>query len=362
LGEDLVAFRGKSSAAGLLELHCPHRGTSLEFGLISEKGIRCCYHGWLFDVDGTILETPGEPADSTLKDRLFHGAYPVHEYQGLVFAYMGPPDTQPEFPIFDTFDLPGYRLVARAPTLWECNWLQVKENSMDPAHLAFLHALPGSQGFTEDLGALGEWDWMETPAGMVYIDTRRQGDRVWVRLADFIPPNIHQFPPNADPMAKRTSINRPMATTWAVPLDDTHTMQIGYYRAPEGQQPRQGAGFGQDGTRSYEERQRVPGDYDAQVSIHGGIARHRLEHLASTDRGVTMLRNMIRRGIRAVQNGADPGHFGTRNGKLIATFSHDRVISGIPPAATPEEDSRLLREVARNVVANMVREAQQELV
>jgi len=362
LGEDLVAFRGESSAAGLLELHCPHRGTSLEFGLISEKGIRCCYHGWLFDVDGTILETPGEPADSTLKDRLFHGAYPVHEYQGLVFAYMGPPDTQPEFPIFDTFDLPGYRLVARAPTLWECNWLQVKENSMDPAHLAFLHALPGSQGFTEDLGALGEWDWMETPAGMVYIDTRRQGDRVWVRVADFIPPNIHQFPPNADPMAKRTSINRPMATTWAVPLDDTHTMQIGYYRAPEGQQPRQGAGFGQDGTRSYEERQRVPGDYDAQVSIHGGIARHRLEHLASTDRGVTMLRNMIRRGIRAVQNGADPGHFGTRNGKLIATFSHDRVIAGIPPAATREEDRRLLREVARNVVANMVREAQQELV
>jgi hypothetical protein len=163
-------------------------------------------------------------------------------------------------------------------------------------------------------------------------------------------------------MAKRTSINRPMATTWAVPLDDTHTMQIGYYRAREGQQPRQGAGFGQDASRSYEERQRVPGDYDAQVSIHGGIARHRLEHRASTDRGVTMLRNVIRRGVRAVQNGADPGHTGTRNGEVMATFSHDRVIAGIAPAATPEEDSRLLREVACNVVADMVREARQELV
>src|SRR5207248_8473160 len=97
-------------------------------------------------VDGTILETPGEPADSTLKDRLFHGAYPVREYQGLVFAYMGPPDKEPDFPILDTYDLPGYRMVARVPTLWECNWLQVKENSMDPAHLAFLHTLPGSQG------------------------------------------------------------------------------------------------------------------------------------------------------------------------------------------------------------------------
>jgi len=355
LGEDLVAFRDRSGAVGLLELHCPHRGTSLEFGLISERGIRCCYHGWLFNVDGTILETPGEPADSTLKDRLFHGAYPVREYQGLVFAYMGPPEQQPDFPILDTFDLPGYRLVARAPVVWECNWLQVKENSMDPAHLAFLHTLPGSQGFTDDLGALGEWDWMETPAGMVYIDTRRQGDRVWVRVADFIPPNIHQFPPNADPMAKRTTINRPMATTWAVPLDDTHTMQIGYYRALEGQDPRRGAGFGQDASRSYEERQRVPGDYDAQTSIHGGVARHGLEHLASTDRGVTMLRNTIRRGIRATQDGEDPRHGAGRNGGVIATYAHDRVVSGIPPASTAEEDSRLLRDVARNVVTEMVR-------
>jgi nitrite reductase/ring-hydroxylating ferredoxin subunit len=357
LGEELVAFRDRSGALGLLELHCPHRGTSLEFGLISEEGIRCCYHGWLFGVDGTILETPGEPADSTLKERLYHGAYPVHEYQGLVFAYMGPPDKRPEFPVFDTFDLPGYRLTARAPTLWECNWLQVKENSMDPAHLAFLHTLPGSQGFTEDLAALGEWDWMETPAGMVYIDTRRQGDRIWLRVADFIPPNIHQFPPNADPMAKRTTINRPAATTWAVPLDDTHTMQIGFYRAPEGREPRQGAGFGQDGSRSYEERQRIPGDYDAQISIHGGIARHGLEHLASTDRGVIMLRNMIRRGIRAVENGADPGPTGTLTGAGIATFAHDRIVSGIPPAATPETDRQLLRKTARQVLAEMIEDA-----
>jgi hypothetical protein len=270
---------------------------------------------------------------------------------------MGPPEQQPDFPILDTFDLPGYRLIARAPVMWECNWLQVKENSMDPAHLAFLHTLPGSQGFTEDLGALGEWDWMETPAGMVYIDTRRQGDRVWVRVADFIPPNIHQFPPNADPMAKRTTINRPMATTWAVPLDDTHTMQIGYYRAPERQETRRGPGFGQDASRSYEERQRVPGDYDAQTSIHGGVARHGLEHLASTDRGVTMLRNMIRAGIRAVQNGEDLRLDAQCNGGAIVTYAHDRVVSGIPAAPTSEEDSRLLREVARAVVTEMVRNA-----
>jgi len=77
LGEELVAFRDRSAAVGLLELHCPHRGASLEYGLIDDKGIRCCYHGWLFAADGTILETPGEPAHSTLKDRLCHGAYPT---------------------------------------------------------------------------------------------------------------------------------------------------------------------------------------------------------------------------------------------------------------------------------------------
>jgi phenylpropionate dioxygenase-like ring-hydroxylating dioxygenase large terminal subunit len=355
LGEDLVVFRDKSGAIGLLEPYCPHRGTSLEFGLIAEKGIRCCYHGWLFDVDGRILETPGEPADSTLKDRLCHGAYPVHEHAGLVFAYMGPPDQKPAFPIFDTYDLPGYQLVARAPTFWHCNWLQVKENSMDPAHVAFLHTLPGSDGFSQDFKELAEWDWMETPIGMVYIDTRRYEDKVWVRVADSILPNIHQFPPNQDPVALRNAINRPQATTWAVPLDDTHTMQIGYYRAPEGKDPQRGTVFGQDDSRPYEERQRVPGDWDAQVSIHDGMSRHGLEHLASTDRGVIMMRNMIRRGIRAVRDGEALGYRIMQNGAAVPTYSHDRVIPGIAPAATPAADRQLLREVALSVVAETVK-------
>ena len=140
-----------------------------------------------------------------------------------------------------------------------------------------------------------------------------------------------------------------------MPLDDTHTMQIGYYRAPEGKEPRRGAGFGQDASRPYEERQRIPGDYDAQVSIHGGMARHGLEHLASTDRGVIMMRNMIRRGIRAVRDGEDARLSHLQNGAAVPTYSHDRVMPGIPPAATQEEDRQLLREVARNVVAETVK-------
>ncbi len=124
LGEDLVVFRDRSGQVGLLELHCSHRGTSLEFGQIEERGIRCCYHAWLYDVDGKILETPGEPAESTLKDRLCHGAYPTHEYNGLVFAYMGPPEKRPEFPVFDTYEkmpkLGGKRLLTNVRLFWPC--------------------------------------------------------------------------------------------------------------------------------------------------------------------------------------------------------------------------------------------------
>jgi hypothetical protein len=132
-------------------------------------------------------------------------------------------------------------------------------------------------------------------------------------------------------------------------------MQIGYYRAPEGKDPQRGTVFGQDDSRPYEERQRVPGDWDAQVSIHDGMSRHGLEHLAATDRGVIMMRNMIRRGIRAVRDGEELGYRIMRNGAAVPTYSHDRVIPGIAAAATPAADRQLLREVARNVVAETVR-------
>jgi phenylpropionate dioxygenase-like ring-hydroxylating dioxygenase large terminal subunit len=180
LGEDLVVFRDKSGQVGCLELHCPHRGTSLEFGLIAEKGIRCCYHGWLMDVDGRILDTPGEPADSTLKDRLCHGAYPTHEYQGMVFAYMGPPEKKPAFPILDTYHQPGCHMVPLMQHFYPCNWLQIQENVMDPAHLEFLHTITGSH-FPEELRMHSVLDWMESPSGMICIATRRVDENIWER-------------------------------------------------------------------------------------------------------------------------------------------------------------------------------------
>ena len=89
----------------------------------------------------TILETPGEPADSTLKDRLCHGAYPTREEHGIVFAYLGPPEQQPPFPVYDSFVRPGYQLIPGKKYFYPCNWLQIMENAMDPAHTAFLHTI-----------------------------------------------------------------------------------------------------------------------------------------------------------------------------------------------------------------------------
>ena len=192
LGEDLVVFRDFSGAVGLLELHCPHRGTSLEFGLVSEHGIRCCYHGWLFDVDGTILETPGEPAQSTLKDRLCHGAYPTYEYNGVVFAYLGRPDKQPPFPQYDCFTRPGYRIIPGQKYVYPCNWLQILENAMDPVHTAFLHTIVSGSQFTDQFGEVPELDFTETPVGMIYIATRRVGDNIWARMVETVLPNLQQ--------------------------------------------------------------------------------------------------------------------------------------------------------------------------
>jgi len=351
MGEDLVVFRDRAGRVGLLQLHCAHRGTSLEYGLIAERGIRCCYHGWVYDVDGRILETPGEPASSTLGNRLCQGAYPTHEFGGLVFAYMGPPREKPAFPLYDTFDVPGYTLMPAAKFALPCNWLQVKDNSMDPVHTSFLHAISSGYQFTAAFGALAELDWEETSYGMMYIATRRLDDLVWVRVADFMAPNIHQFTRELEDATKEKAASRPVVIRWAVPIDDTHTwnMELAQVDPAWGLTPDDVArpGFGQSEDRPYAERQRHPADFDAQASQRE-IAVHALEHLASTDRGVIMLRKIVRDGIRAVAAGRDPRFVLRAPAPPIATACQDTVLR-IPREPDPGADGRLLRETGRRV-------------
>ena len=111
LGEDLVIFKTKKGEIGLVHKACPHRRASLVYGKIENEGIRCCYHGWLFSTNGEIVETPGEEADSKqatkLREKFKLGAYPVIEFNGLVFSYLGPMEKIPEFPRYDAFEIEG---------------------------------------------------------------------------------------------------------------------------------------------------------------------------------------------------------------------------------------------------------------
>lgn len=350
-GEDLVLFRTRQGEVGLLELHCSHRGASLEFGVIEQSGLRCCYHSWLFGVDGKILDTPGEPPSSTLKDRLYHGAYPAKEYKGLIFAYMGPTEKMPEFPILDTYDIPGDKLVPYYVT-YPCNWLQVLENVMDPAHAVFLHTRISFSQFADAWGELPITEFRETPTGMIYITTRRWGDRIWVRSNDIIIGNLAQVGHIWEDGQDLKNYSRVGITRWTTPIDNTTCRIIGWRHFHADADPRGIANeaecgpesvdfVGQDGSRSYEDRQRIPGDFDAQVSQRP-IAIHALEHMTATDKGVLMLRKLLRGEIRKVANGQDPKVSTIRSRGAVPTYCHDTVVN-IPPIPGEDDDALLLR-------------------
>jgi phenylpropionate dioxygenase-like ring-hydroxylating dioxygenase large terminal subunit len=403
LGEDLVLFRDGTGQVGLLALHCSHRGTSLEFGTVERRGLRCCYHGWLFAADGQVLETPGEPPGSTYKDRVCHGAYPTLEYQGLVFAYLGPPEAMPDFPIYDTFGMPGYRDQAIGPReeryLIPCNWVQVLDNTMDAVHTVFLHGLEearaaldryrpsvdGDRTLADYVGAgLSPWEeavraaqedfqcrvveWQRTPLGMAYIHTRRVGDAVWVRIAEIGPPNFHQFPPTGDAFQHHVLTDLPVdadgedatgprvmhraaMSRWVVPVDDTHTAVYALLHIAEGgermRSGRAGTRNSESIDRTYAERQRQPGDFEAYESQRP-IAVHALEHLGATDAGVILFRNLVREGIRAVQQGESPSQ--APAGQPVRTYCQNTVIR-VPPAETLEADRELLRRLGRQMAA-----------
>lgn len=137
LGEDLVLFRTLDGDPGLVGERCPHRMTQLKFGYPDGPGLRCCYHGWMFSPSGQCLDTPLEPADSSLKERIKIKSYPVREMGGLVWAYMGP-EPVPLLPPWDLFVIPN-AIRQIGVMILPCNWLQAQENTGDPTHSAILH-------------------------------------------------------------------------------------------------------------------------------------------------------------------------------------------------------------------------------
>ena len=357
LGEDLVVFRDRGSRVGLLHRHCAHRRASLEYGRIEERGIRCCYHGWHFDVDGTILETPGEPAGSPIRRKVFQGAYPTVELKGLVFAYLGDPDHMPGFPYFDSMFIEDHDLVPysiHSPS----NWLQESENSMDPFHSVFLHGrvsgpqFPGLEHFVN----LPVVVYHEIPTGFVYSHARRVDDLVWIRFHDHITPSFAQNGGMFQSPDRPKFFGRPSLTKWVVPIDDTNTRKFGWRHFNDKDEAlrngrRDEVGweavdfYGQTGHRSYDEMQRNPGDWEAWVG-QGPINVHARENLGTTDKGVALLRRKLRRDIRAVQAGDEIAQPTGTEADPVRTYGGDTILR--IPRRTDDEDG-FLREIQHHV-------------
>ena len=356
MGEDLVLFRDKSGRIGLVHRRCPHRRASLEFGTCEDRGIRCCYHGWLFDVDGRVLEIPGQPdgVEERMRSAVALGAYPVKEYKGLVFAYMGPPEHEPEFPIYDTLEIPDQVMRPyRAP--FHCNWLQVLDAILDPIHTSFLHSSISREQFSEGFGEVGEMKFYERQMGFIGTNSRRVDDNVWVRVNELVLPNYTQAGAAfaTDGTASRY-FGRTAFARWVVPIDDEDTMCLAWacfgdrgdpheYDTPEGPELiEQGEVF----DRPYEERQRYPADAEACEGM-GRITEHSLENLVPSDKGIVMARRRLAAMARALEEGREPDSVATYWSEHVPTYGGDTVLRA---PAHGNDDRKLLREVAKAVM------------
>lgn len=137
LGEDYVLFRDSEGRMGCLRELCCHRGASLCLGRSEEGGLRCIFHGWKFDVDGTIIDMPNATDDRFMK-RYRQPAFPVVEKAGLIFVYLGPKEEQPPFPNWRWLDLAPEQMFV-APVIYKTNYIQAIDGGADSSHLTTLH-------------------------------------------------------------------------------------------------------------------------------------------------------------------------------------------------------------------------------
>jgi nitrite reductase/ring-hydroxylating ferredoxin subunit len=314
LGEDLVLFRDRSGRPGLVYPRCIHRGASLFYGRTEERGIRCCYHGWLFDVSGRCLEQPGRPdTGKPVPGDVRQPHYPVQERYGLIFAYMGPPDRKPLLPRYNILETlqPGEHIEADdssigsgGPAIVPCNWLQHFENVMDPIHVPVLHGSFSGTQFTDQMSLMPEVHFSTSADRVSSVQFRSlPSGKVHRRITEAVLPTIRVV---ANP---RAEADGPCSLVgWVLPLDDTSFRIYTAGRVTTaGALKRIRSHF--DGKLWSEltdaEHQRLPGDYEAQVG-QGPITLHSEEHLVASDRGVVMLRTLLKRQVDAVARGENP--------------------------------------------------------
>jgi len=306
LGEDLVLFKSTKGEVGLLHDRCSHRGVSLSYGRVEERGIACAYHGWLYDTKGNCLETPAEPADSNFCRTVKHKAYPVQKLAGLYWAYLGP-EPAPAIPKYDVWArTDGWHWLRALPQL-DCNWLQAMENSVDTAQLHILHQELVTDGFKVESTTRGtidnlvKYEMEEFTHGIIKRRIFRDG-------------KVEEHPllfPTVLRQANRTQIR--------VPIDDTHTYVVYVHFVPDSAEPRPA----NDAVPvNYRKPFKNPPDarhpfakhrldeVDAQDFMawetQGPILDRTRERLAASDRGVVLYREMLKREIDKVQKGQEP--------------------------------------------------------
>ena len=325
LGEELLLFRDQFGRVGLTEPNCPHRGTSLDYGWIEAGGIRCCYHGWVFDVTGRCLEQPGEPADSNFKDKIRLKAYTVRELGGMIWAFMG----QGEPP-----ELPNYHFLVRddgerafSSYVRECNYMQQVENALDPVHATILHgrAVHGFPAAPE---------WMETPdfnvtmtETMAYYVARRKGPQAgteWHREVAYVPPIMvvhHGGTLPGDPLAEMVDV------AWRMPIDDhnTRTFTLKFFpdangkRGNQEKQARPKPAPLMRGTRRQWDMASINGQDNAAQVGQGSLVDRSREHLGHSDRGVILVRKLWKNAIETALRGEDPPN-------LMRDRAHNRLV------------------------------------
>lgn len=327
LGEDLVLFRDERNRPGLLAIHCSHRGADLSYGRIEDGGLRCIYHGWLYDVSGHCLEQPGEPAGSTFHERIRQRAYPCAETGGFILAYLGPGEP-PLVPRFDFLEAPPERReVARV--IRECNYLQGNEGNFDPHHVPLLHwTAAGALGPVAPLGPDRKWLKPLTETEVLEFGVRLYSVQetpfgpTQVGIHHFIMPNLSAF--SFQGGGDGYGVN------WHVPIDDTvhwvYRVQFSRDTPVDHEAIRRSRLAPSDPVRNRANRYRQVRDemqsasfaglgtsfpdQDACVTEGAGPIQDRThEHLASTDQCLVAERIMLLRAIRELQRGKEPPLF-----------------------------------------------------
>jgi 5,5'-dehydrodivanillate O-demethylase oxygenase subunit len=300
-------------APHLLALRCAHRGTQLSTGWVEGEDLRCFYHGWKYDATGRCIEQPAEP--EPFCSRIKIKSYPVQEYLGLIFAYLGDGEP-PDLPRYEEFEEEGI-LENGGTTVWAVNFFNRLENSPDPVHLAFVHrSSPFSESGLVDVPAVSG---AETDYG-IEVQATRPGDKT--RITHFHIPNINLI---ANSETSEEMLGSSINLSWRVPIDDEHCMSFNATHvalkgaaADEYRARRSGDRHG--GTPAPDiavrvlrgdlriaditERTNIVNvqDYVAQAG-QGAIAPREHDHLGRSDVLVVLLRKIWERELRALAEG-----------------------------------------------------------